>query len=307
MYDLIIIGAGPAGITAGIYGVRAGLNTLVINGGGVGGQILSTYEVDNYPTLKGISGMELGTKFKEHADALKVNIVDENVSSIEKAEGQVTLWKVTTTKGSYETKTVVIATGAQPRKLGAPGEEELTGMGVSYCATCDGAFYRGSDVAVVGGGDVALEDALFLARGSKKVHLIHRRDAFRAAKVLQDAVLAADNIEIHYDSVVENIKGVDEGEVNGLEIKNVKTGQVDTLDIEGIFIAVGTKPNTDLVQGIVECDQAGYVVAGEDCRSSEKGIYAAGDLRTKALRQVVTAVADGANAVKSIETDIVGL
>ncbi|MBE5909048.1 MAG: thioredoxin-disulfide reductase [Lachnospiraceae bacterium] len=297
LYDVIIIGNGPAGLTAAIYGMRAGLKTLVLSDNPMsGGQIATTYEVDNYPGLPKIGGMELGDKFEEHAKALGAEFRQASVSSIED-HGDTKV--VVTDKENLETKTVVISIGADHSKLGVPGEKELTGMGVSYCATCDGAFFRNRVVAVVGGGDVALEDAIFLSRFASKVYLIHRRDAFRGAMVLQEQVKANEKIEIIYDTVVDEVVGKDS--VECLRLSNKKTGEQWELPVNGVFMAVGTKPNVVGIQGLPEQDEKGYLVAGEDCATSIPGIYAAGDVRTKQLRQVITAAADGANAITSIE------
>ena len=303
LYDVIIIGSGPAGLAAAIYGKRARLNTLVIEKQPMsGGQILNTYEVDNYPGLPGIGGFELGQKFREHAEKMETEFVTAEVTGIS-TEGDNK--KVQTDKGEYETKTVILATGANHRKLGVPGEEELCGMGVSYCATCDGAFFRGKTVAVIGGGDVALEDALFLARACSRVYLIHRRAEFRGAKVLQEQVEKTENIEIIRDTVVDEIKG--NGQVQALEICSKKTGEKKELPVDGVFIAVGILPNTDGLDGLVELDGGGYILAGEDTKTSEPGIFAAGDVRTKPLRQVVTAAADGANAITAAEEYLHGI
>lgn len=297
MYDTIIIGSGPAGLSAAIYGERAKLNVLTIEKQPMsGGQILNTYEVDNYPGLPGMGGFDLGTKFRSHADGLGAQVVTEGVISVD-FSGEIK--KVVTDKNVYEGKTVIIATGAGHRKLGVPGEEELCGMGVSYCATCDGAFFRGKDTVVVGGGDVALEDALFLARGCQKVYLVHRRDAFRGAKVLQEKVFATENIQVIWDTEVREICG--SGKVTGVSLYNNKTETVKELPVNGVFVAAGIIPNTSLFEGQVTMDEAGYIKAGEDCTTETPGIFAAGDVRTKQLRQVVTAAADGANAIASVE------
>lgn len=298
IYDLIIIGGGPAGLSAAVYAERAKLDMILLEKAPIsGGQVLSTYEVDNYPGLPGINGFDLGMRFKEHAEKLGTTFLEDDVVSIE-IGGDIK--SVSTHEGIYKAKTVLIATGAAHRKLGVPGEEELCGMGVSYCATCDGAFFKGRTVAVVGGGDVAVEDAIFLARLCDKVYVIHRRDEFRAAKTLIDSLKNCSNVEIIWDSVVEKIKGEDE--VEGLSIKNVKTGERSELVLEGIFVAVGMLPNTEtFADSGLALDAAGYVMAGEDCVTNIPGIFAAGDVRTKPLRQIVTAVADGANAVSSVE------
>ena len=297
MYDLIIIGSGPAGLSAAVYGKRAGLNLLVIEKSGMsGGQVLTTYEVDNYLGLPGINGFDMGMQFRAHADKLEVNFSEETVIHIEDgAEYK----KVVTDKSTYETKTVLIATGASHAKLNVPGEEELAGMGVSYCATCDGAFFRNRTVAVVGGGDVAAEDAIFLARGCKKVYLVHRRDKLRAANILQKHLQEQSNVEILWNHVVTSIEG--DGQTEKMQLRSTKDDSTKEKEIDGIFIAVGIHPNSDFVEGLLEMDEKGYIQAGEDGQTSVKGIFAAGDVRTKKLRQIITAVADGANAVTSIQ------
>ncbi len=303
MYDVIIIGSGPAGLAAAIYGQRARLDTLVIEKQPMsGGQILNTYEVDNYPGLPGLGGFELGMKLRAHADSMEAVFVQEEVEKVQRAEDH---WQVVTDRETYETKTVVFATGADHRKLNVPGEEALTGMGVSYCATCDGAFFRDKVTAVVGGGDVALEDALFLARFCKKVYLIHRRDRLRGAKTLQEKVFAAEKIEVLWDSQVEEILGQEQ--VEKIRVYNKKEEARRELPVDGVFIAVGISPNTRLAQGVAELDAGGYIVAGEDGRTSAPGIFAAGDVRTKQLRQVITAAADGANVITSVENYLYGL
>lgn len=301
MLDVIIIGSGPAGLSAAIYAMRAGLETLVIEKQPMsGGQVLNTVDVDNYPGLPGIGGFELGMSFREHAQKLGARFETAEVLAIEAAAEKEKI--VVTDKESYQCRTIVLAMGATHRMLGVPGEEALRGMGVSYCATCDGAFFRGKTVAVIGGGDVALEDALFLARGCEKVYLIHRRDALRGARSLQQKVFDTPNIEVIWDSVVDSIDG--EGMVQMLQIRNKKTNEKTALSLQGVFIAVGITPDTGLVQGLVDCDEAGYVRADETCVTNVPGVFAAGDLRTKKLRQIVTAVADGANAITSAENYI---
>lgn len=297
VYDVVIIGSGPAGLSAAIYGQRARLRTLVIEQQPMsGGQILNTCEVDNYPGLPGIGGFEMGMKFREHADQLGAEFRTAKVKRLFTEDG---IHKIETSDGIVEGKTVILATGAGHRRLNVPGEEELGGMGVSYCATCDGAFFKNRTVAVVGGGDVALEDALFLARGCKKVYLIHRRDEFRGAKILQQRVMEAENIEILYDTVVEEICGKDM--VEYLTVFHKKEETKKKLSVDGVFLAVGIQPNSDYAKGFVEMDEGGYVKAGEDCVTNVPGVFAAGDIRTKKLRQVITAAADGANALTSVE------
>ncbi len=305
IYDLLILGSGPAGLAAGIYAERARLDTLVIEKEYVsGGQVVNTYEVDNYPGLPGINGFDMGMKFREHADKLGVNFVTDKAERVEKLEENGRpIYRVVCENDAYTAKSLIIATGAVHRKLGVPGEEELAGMGVSYCATCDGAFFRNKDVAVVGGGDVAIEDAVFLARGCRKVYVIHRRDELRGAKSLQEKLLSLPNVEMLWSTVVEKIEG--DGQVSGLTVKSVKTGEVSALPLQGVFIAVGITPNSGMFEGLAEMDH-GYIVADETGKTSAPGIFAAGDVRTKALRQIVTAVADGANAVTSVERYLAG-
>ncbi|RHP29729.1 thioredoxin-disulfide reductase [Lachnotalea sp. AF33-28] len=297
VYDLVIIGSGPAGLAAAIYAERAKLKAVTIEKNVMsGGQVVNTYEVDNYPGLPGMNGFDLAMKFREHAQQLGAGFQEDTVQTILSKDG---LHQVVCENGTYEGKTVLIATGATHRKLGAPGEEQFSGMGVSYCATCDGAFFRNKVTAVIGGGDVAVEDAIFLARLCKKVYLIHRRDELRAAKSLQEKLFAMENVEVLWDSVVEEIKG--ENNVNSISVKNVKTKEQKDVSVDGVFVAVGILPNSDEFKGVVELDPQGYIKAGEEGITSVPGIFAAGDVRTKALRQIVTAVSDGANAITSIE------
>lgn len=292
MYDLIIIGSGPAGLSAAVYGKRAGLNLLVLEKAPMsGGQVLNTYEVDNYLGMPGMNGFDMGMQFREHADKLGVEFREADVLSLNDRDG---IKVVKTDEEELEARAVILATGAVHARLGVPGEEELSGMGVSYCATCDGAFFRGRTVAVVGGGDVALEDAIYLARTCEKVYLIHRRDELRGAKVLQEELKALTNVEILYSCTVEEIQGGDG--VEKLRVKNVKTGELFDLNAAGVFIAVGIHPNTELVRDMVDCDDGGYILAGEDCATKVPGLFAAGDVRKKPIRQIITAVADGANA-----------
>ena len=297
MYDMLIIGSGPAGMGAAIYGVRAGLSLAVLDRSPIsGGQVLTTYEVDNYLGLPQISGGEIRQKIREHADSLGVNFVTANVTSIEdKKDCKI----VHTEEGDYEAKTLLLATGATHAMLGVKGEMQLTGMGVSYCATCDGAFFRKRTVAVVGGGDVAVEDAIFLAGLCSKVYLIHRRDSLRAADSLQKKLMSMENVEILWNCEVKEIQGEDM--VEKILVYHNQDDSQSVLEVNGVFIAVGIQPNTELYQGLVEMDERGYVLADESCKTSADGIYAAGDIRKKALRQIITAVADGANAVTSAQ------
>lgn len=295
MYDLIIIGSGPAGLSAAVYGKRAGLDLLVVEKAPMsGGQVLNTYEVDNYLGMPGMNGFDMGMQFRAHADRLGVEFMEGTVTAIEDREDR----KLVIVDGeTLEAKTVILATGAEHAHLNVPGEEEFTGMGVSYCATCDGAFFRGKAVAVVGGGDVALEDAIYLAGTCEKVYLIHRRDELRGAQILQQELKALPNVEFLYSHVVTEIQGEDG--VENLRIRNLKTEEVSDLAVAGVFVAVGIRPDTGLIRDMAECDENGYVLAGEDCAANVPGLYVAGDIRRKPIRQIVTAVADGANAAVS--------
>lgn len=311
MYDVIIIGSGPAGLSASIYAKRAGLKAVTIEQNPIsGGQVLNTYEVDNYPGMPGINGFDLGMKFREHADKLGCDFVTATVSRIVNLQEETGIhaaardcgeksFRVETDAGVFAGRTVLAAMGASHAKLGVPGEEELSGMGVSYCATCDGAFFKDKVTAVIGGGDVAVEDAIFLARGCQKVYLIHRRDKLRAACILQEKIKDLPNVEILWDTVVERIEG--EEQVEALLIKNVKTGETNMLPLHGVFVAVGILPDSGLLQELTACDEKGYVLAGEDGSSSVPGIFVAGDIRAKKLRQIITAAADGANAITAIQ------
>ena len=328
---MVIIGSGPAGLAAAIYAQRARLNTLVIEKEMMsGGQVLSTYEVDNYPGFPGINGFDLGMKLRQHADQLEAVFCEDEVEGIElvkteeqqgeeqlqaaelreisdsmmsksaaeKTGNSVVMKRIIGKKDTYYAKTVIIASGAMHSKLGVPGEEEFGGMGVSYCATCDGAFFRKKVTAVVGGGDVAIEDAIFLARMCEQVYLIHRRDQLRGARSLQEKLFALDNVTVLWDTVVEEIRG--DGKVNSLAVKNVKTQEQSELSVDGVFVAVGITPNSQPFSQLLTLDH-GYIAADETCETGVPGVFAAGDVRKKQLRQIVTAVADGANAVTSAE------
>ena len=297
MYDLIIIGSGPAGLGAAIYGKRAGYSTLVLEKNPMsGGQVLNTCEVDNYLGLPGINGFDLGMQFREHADRLGTEFVEADVTGIKNLPD---CKKVLTSAGEFTAKAVIIAAGAEHKKLGVPGEKRLAGRGISYCATCDAAFFQDRTVVVVGGGNVAVEDAILLSRTCKKVYLVHRRDELRAEKILQESLFACKNVELIWDSIPLSIEGTDK--VEALKIRNKKTQEESFIETDGVFIAVGIVPGTEKFKDLVKLDEAGYIVAGEDGITSEPGIFAAGDIRTKNLRQVVTAVADGANAVASAQ------
>ncbi len=296
-YDIVIVGAGPAGLSAAVYAKRAGFSTLILDKSPVsGGQVLSTYEVDNYLGIPGVSGMELGEKFKEHAKNAGAEFVCDTVLSIENLEDKKVIHG---SLSDYEGSAVIFAGGAHHAKLGVKGEKELTGMGVSYCATCDGAFFKNRIVAVVGGGDVAIEDAIFLARGCQKVYVIHRRDTFRAAHSLVERARQMENIEFIVDTTVSEICGEDM--VEKLVLTNVKTKEQTQLEVHGIFIAVGIVPETEILEGLVAMDDKGYVLADELGNTDVPGIFVAGDCKKKRLRQIITAVADGANAVTGVE------
>lgn len=297
IYDVVILGAGPAGICAAIYASRARLKTLWIEKKFVtGGQIADTYEVDNYPGMPGISGMEMGEAMTAHAEKLGLQPIRENIRFIEN-EGDIKV--IHAKKNTYYGKTLILACGAAHRKLEVPGEEELSGMGVSYCATCDGVFFKEKTVVVVGGGNAAVEDAVFLSRICKKVYLVHRRHELRADKIIQESLFACENVEVIWDSTVQSIEGTEK--VEGVKLRHVLSGEERTAAADGVFIAVGITPNTAFLDGYVDLDERGYIIAGEEGITSVPGVFAAGDIRTKALRQVVTAVSDGANAVYSAE------
>lgn len=297
MYDIIIIGSGPAGLSAAIYAQRACLDTIVIEKNGIsGGQVLNTWEVDNYPGFPGVTGFELSRQFREHANKLGARVVQDEVVQVE-LSGNVK--KVVCEEETYEARCVILASGAHHRTLEVPGEEELRGAGVSYCATCDGAFFRGRTVAVVGGGDAALEDAIFLARMCEKVYIVHRRDKLRGAKRLQERLQALENIEFVWNSETVAIEG--DAQVEALRLRQTKTGEEKRLDVDGVFIAVGIAPESELYAGQLELDEQGYIRADENGQTSVPGVFAAGDVRTKALRQILTAASDGANCVASAE------
>lgn len=293
MRDMVIIGAGPAGLSAALYGARAGMDLVILESNYMaGGQVLTTYEVDNYLGMPGLNGFDMGMQFKEHVEKLGVEIVSMSVDRIE-ARGS--HYVVHTAEEDIACKTVLLATGAVNRMLNIPGEKELKGRGVGYCATCDGAFYRGKVTAVIGGSYQAVEDAIYLAGLCEKVYLIHRRDALRAGAVLERKVKSLPNVEIVWNHIPMEITG--ENCVEGILIKNVKTDEEQVLRVDGVFVAIGTNPNTGLAEGLVSMDAQGYIIADETGVTDRPGFFVAGDIRTKSLRQIITAVADGANAV----------
>lgn len=292
MYDVIIIGGGPAGLSCGIYAGRAGMKTLIIENMFSGGQMSTTNEVENYPgTETVVSGAELAYRMEQQARACGVSFLNTNVMEV-RTDGAVK--QVVTNGETLETKTVVLALGTTARKLGLADETRLTGKGVSYCATCDGAFFRGKDVAVIGGGDTALEDAIFLSKLCRKVYLVHRREAFRGAEILQERVRQTENIELCRPMTVGKILG--EERVSGLVLRHTGTAAEHRLAVDGIFIAAGSEPAKVPLQGKVRLSQDGYIVTDEKMQTDVPGVYAAGDIREKQLRQIITAASDGAVA-----------
>ena len=292
MYDIIIIGAGPAGLSAAIYAKRAGLDAIVLEKAAIGGQIARTHDMENYPGIRSISGVDFSNALKEQAQDFGAKIIISSAEKIIKENG---VFCVKTAEGEYKSRAVIAALGAQARKLGIPKEDELTGSGVSYCATCDGSFFKGLNCAVIGGGDTALEDAIYLSKLAKSVKIMHRRDKFRAQDVLVSRAAQIENIEFVMDAVPKEFIGDFALE----RLVYTQKGKTKQLDIDGCFIAIGAKPDTEILKGVCELDEAGYVLAKEDTKTSLDGLFAAGDLRKKALRQVVTAASDGANAVRT--------
>ena len=302
VHDMLIIGGGPGGYTAALYAARAGLDTLVIERLSAGGQMALTHQIDNYPGFAdGIGGFELGEQMQKQAERFGAKTKNAQVQSVDlQSDPKV----VETSGGTFYGKTVVLATGANPRELGLANEKELIGRGVAYCASCDGMFYRGKTVAVVGGGNTAVADALLLSRIAKKVIVVHRRDTLRATKVYHDPLMKAENVEFRWNSVVTEL--LQEEKLTGLRLKNVQTGEETVEAVDGVFVSVGRKPATELFAGQIELDAGGYIAAGESTETSVPGVYAVGDVRTKEVRQVVTAVADGAVAVHRAEEFLAG-
>lgn len=295
--DLVIVGAGPAGLTAALYAARAAIDTVLIERKMPGGQAATTEQIENYPGFPGgISGSELSIKMAEQVKEFGCEIVYSDVENIEREENA---FRIKHLNGEIIAKSVIVATGAKPIMLGIKGEQEFHGRGVSYCATCDGAFFRDKKVAVIGGGNAAVEEAIFLTKFASKVYLIHRRDKLRAAKIAQKKAFDNPKIEFVWNSVLEEIKGSQT--VEKVIIKNVKTGESSELSVDGVFVFIGTQANSDLLKGLVDLDERGYVIAGEDTVTKVPGLYVAGDLRKKPMKQVVTAAADGAVAAMQAE------
>ncbi len=302
IYDMLIVGGGPGGYTAALYAARAGLDTLVLEKLSPGGQIALTHQVDNYPGFEaGIDGFELGMKMQAQAERFGAKTAFAEVYNLE-LEGEIKTLE--TSEGVFRGRTVVIATGANPRELGVEKEAQLVGRGVAYCAACDGMFYRGKTVAVVGGGNSAAADALLLSRVAKKVILVHRRDTLRATQIYHRPLLEKENVEFYWNSQVEELIHGDK--LQAIRLGNTKTGEQTLVECEGLFVSIGRKPATELVKGKLPLDEAGYVIAGETTETGVPGVYAVGDVRTKPLRQVVTAVADGAMAVAMAEEYLAG-
>lgn len=297
IYDMIIIGGGPGGYTAALYAARAGLDVVLLEKLSAGGQMALTSQIDNYPGFpEGIDGFTLGAQMQEQAERFGAKSEYAEVESVQ-LEGEIK--EVHSSEGIFYGRTVVIATGANPRRLGLPNEQALIGRGVNYCAHCDGMFYRGKTVLVVGGGNTAAADAQLLSRIAKKVILVHRRDTLRATKIYHEPLMKAENIEFKWNSAVTEL--LSDEKLTGVVIKNLVTGEEEAIAVDGVFVSIGRQPASDPVKGQLELDAAGYIVAGESTEASLPGVYAVGDVRTKHLRQVVTAVADGAAAAHHAE------
>ena len=303
IYDMVIIGGGPGGYTAALYAARAGLNVVVLEKLSPGGQMALTTQVDNFPGVDaGIDGYTLGEIMQRNAESFGAVTELAEVQSVDLSSDPK---KIETNEGTFYGKTVVYAAGAGPRELGLPNEKALTGRGVNYCASCAGMFYKGKNVVVVGGGNSAVEDALLLSRVAKKVIVVHRRDTLRATKVYHKPLMEAENVEFFWNSAVTQL--LENGKLSGIVVQNLLTGEETTVDCDGIFISIGRKPATALVDGQVELDKSGYILADETTRTSRPGVFAVGDVRTKAVRQIVTAASDGAVAVHFAEEYLAGL
>lgn len=302
IYDMIIIGGGPAGYTAALYAARAGMDAIVLEKLSAGGQMAQSHKIDNYPGFEeGIDGFSLAMKMQQGAERFGAKSEYAEVYRVDLQENPK---RIETSEGLFLGRTVVYAAGAGPRPLGLAGEENLIGRGIAYCAACDGMFYRGKTVVVVGGGNSAVADAILLSRIAKKVILVHRRDQLRADKIYHDQLAQLENVEFRWNAVAEEI--LQDGKVTGLRLRNVNNGEMEDIACDGIFVSVGRLPATDLVKGQLELDRSGYIVADESTRTNLDGVYAVGDVRTKALRQVVTAVADGAVAVHYAQEYLAG-
>ncbi len=302
IYDMIVVGGGPGGYTAALYAARAGLDTVVLEKLSAGGQMALTEQIDNYPGFEdGIDGFSLGEKMKRGTERFGVETKLIEVLSLD-LSGEVK--KVVTSEGPMYARTVVLATGAGPKELGVEGEKELVGKGIHYCAACDGMFYRGKTVVIAGGGNTAAADALILSRICEKVILIHRRDTLKATKIYHEPLMKMENVEFRWDSEIVSLSH--DEKVTGIRLRNVKIGEESTLACDGVFVSIGRTPSTELVKGQLVLDPAGYIIADESTRTSIPGVFAVGDVRTKALRQVVTAVADGATAVHYAEEYLTG-
>ena len=303
VYDMVIIGGGPGGYSAALYAARAGLDVVVLERLSAGGQMALTHQVDNYPGFaEGIDGFTLGMQMQEGAERFGAKTEYAEVKSLDlRAEPK----RIETSEGTFLGKTVVYAAGAGPRKLGLPEEEKVAGRGVHYCAACDGMFYKGKTVVVVGGGNSAVADALILSRLAEKVILVHRRDSLRAERIYHKALEEAENLEFRWNSVVSEV--LHEDKVTGIRLKNVSSGEESVIPCDGVFVSIGRSPNTELLKGQVALDAHGYVSAGESCRTNIPGVFAVGDVRTKALRQIVTAAADGAVSVHYAEEYLASL
>jgi len=293
IFDVIIIGGGPAGLTAGLYTSRAKLKTLLFERMIMGGQVMTTTKVENYPGFPGgIDGPELMMRFQEHCQEFGLEVKTGEAEALVENDGIKTL---TVDGEDYQARSIIITTGAEPSKLGVEGEASFVGRGVSYCATCDGAFFRDVEVAIIGGGDTAAEEALFLTRFASKVYLIHRRDELRATKILQDRIHANEKIEVLWDTVVARVDGDNSG-MTSIALNNVKTGKERDLPLAGMFVAIGVTPKAHFLTEILELDDDGYILTDAECRTSMPGVFAAGDVRKKILKQIATAVGDGAVA-----------
>jgi thioredoxin reductase (NADPH) len=293
IYDVVIIGGGPAGLTAGLYSSRAKLKTLLIERMIMGGQVMTTTKVENYPGFPGgIDGPDLMIRFQEHCQEFGLETITGEVTGL-RLSGEEKI--LTVDDREVRARAVIITTGAEPSKLGVPGETQFTGRGVSYCATCDGAFFRNQEIAIVGGGDTAAEEALFLTRFASKVHLIHRRDSLRATKVLQDRVFANAKIEVLWNSIVQEVKG-DASGMTSVILSNRQDGSARDLSLQGLFVAIGVTPKAHFLAEVLELDADGHILTDPECRTSLPGVFAAGDVRKKLLKQVATAVGDGAVA-----------